>query len=79
MSCFPKRKLCVPAPISARQQGLAGGGECYFCYNFLFPRPLPGDGVSRDAAPAGAEVKISALFVARIPAPAPPGGALGKM
>lgn len=51
------------------------GWQHYLCSDFL----SSGEEVSGDAAAAGAEVTISALLVARIPLPSPPGGALGKV
>ena len=50
------------------------GWQHYLCSDLL----SSGEEVSGDAAAAGAEVTISALLVARIPVPSPPGGALGK-
>lgn len=58
-----------------RRSRLGLGRWCYLCSDTL----SSGEEVSGDAAAAGAEVMISALLVARIPVPSPPGGALGKV
>lgn len=77
---FPQEGL-LPSYLHQHtgEQGLAWGEGCYFCSDFLFPCPQAEGRGSGEAAAADAVVKISALFVARIPAPPPPGGALGNM
>ena len=70
----PPRKPCS-CSHQHRRSRLGLGQWHYLCSDFLFS----GEEVSGDAAAAGAEVMISALLVARIPVPSPPGGALGKV
>lgn len=62
---------------SRSRQGTEG---LVFCYDFLFSFSEPGDGsVGTIVAAAGfTEMMSSALFAARIPAPAPPAGGLGE-
>ena len=65
-------------PPSAHWRTRPGLGGVLFT-TISFPHPQPRHRVNGDAAAAGAAAKNSALLAARIPAPAAPGGALGRM
>lgn len=80
MSCYPLGGLSAFLQHTGKQdlaEELEEGAS--FCFDFLFSCPQPRSRVSEDTAAAGAEVKISALFVARISTPSPSGGAFGIM
>lgn len=66
----------MPSCPSRSRQGIEG---LVFCYDLLFPFSESGDGsVGTIVAAAGfTEMMSSALFAARILAPAPPAGVLG--
>ena len=72
VSSSPRKSRSCSRQHRRTRPGL--GWQHYLCSDFL----SSGEEVSGDAAAAGAEVTISALLVARIPVPSPPGGALGK-
>lgn len=74
----PRIYLLVPVPISMLENktwlgGWGGGNRSFLFSDFLPPCLAWADRASGDTAAVSSAMKVSALFVARIPGPVPPG------